>query len=251
MFYRNRSRLLPQSQISLSYDLQLMEGKEMFRKSFSKFVLVPTLAFGSLLTTQIGPAHAGSIDLLGAKLSWSDSMYVADGCSQYAFDYVNGSGIRLLSFSMTITDPFGRKLEDASIVGMDSGRSGTFSEQICTRSFTNGRGPYTVTLRIEDFAGSSRQSSAELYFLEIPRTPSASGTPTTLPSPIPTVTVTATPRPAPTVTVTAAPIVTQDPFYKNEAFRLQAELDELSDRLSLLQSKLKRICKAKPKPKGC
>ncbi len=198
-------------------------------------------------------ADAAELDVLGGKLTWSDKMYKSDSCSRYDFVYSNQTGIRLLSLGMELNDPYGRNLVDKSQIGIDPNTSGTWNLQICSRSFTNGLGPYIVKLIVKDYYSTQRQATKEIMFLEIPGTtsPTPTVTVTAAPVPAPTVTVTAAPVPAPTVTVTAsaAPIV--DPYFKNEATRLQAELASLRSTFVAMKAKLDKICRVKPKPKFC
>ena len=82
--------------------------------------------------------------------------------------------------------------------------------------------------------------------------PTPTPTPTPIPTPTPTVTVTAKPAPAPTVTVTALPAPGPTVYVKNPAdLALSDSVARLQMQLSTLNAKLKRICAAKPKPKGC
>jgi len=77
-------------------------------------------------------------------------------------------------------------------------------------------------------------------------------TPTPKPTPAPTVTVTAIPAPAPTVTVTATPAPAPTVYVKNPAdLALSDSIARLQIQVSTLNAKLKKICAAKPKPKGC
>jgi hypothetical protein len=82
-------------------------------------------------------------------------------------------------------------------------------------------------------------------------TPTA--TPAPAPTPTPTPSVTPTPTPTPTVTVTATPSssATVPSWVSNQldANKLQIEALETDNRN--LKAKLKKICSAKPKPKGC
>jgi hypothetical protein len=180
-------------------------------------------------------ASAGELDVLGAKLTWSDKMYVSDGCSRYDFNYSNGTGIELLSLAFELNDPFGRNLNSWSEVGIKPNKSGTWNMQICASAFTNGTGPYVIKLKVKDFASTQRQNTKEVYFLPLP---TATPAPTTTLKPAPTVTVTATPAPAPTVT---------NPADKN----LADLVTSLKGQVNLLNAKLKKICAVKPKPKGC
>jgi hypothetical protein len=232
-------------------------------KNRDKFVIFTSIF---VLLAAIFPirAEAAELNVYGATLSWSDKMYKSDGCSRYNFEYFNGSGIRLLDLEMVITDPYGRKVANESKIGIDPNLRGTFTPQICASQFTAGLGPYTVELSIEDYAGSTRRGTKDFFFLAIPgsnsggsssggigATPAPTVTVTARPSPGPTVTVTATPAPAPTVTVTASSAPVIDPYFKNEATRLQGELTALRNEFDVLKAKLTKICKVKPKPKFC
>jgi hypothetical protein len=226
-----------------------------FRRS-----MVPVVSLMLGLTLMTDTANAGELDVLGGKLTWSDKMYRSDSCSRYDFTYSNQTGVELLQLGMELNDPFGRNLVSQSQIGIAANKSGTWNVQICKSSFTNGLGPYIVKLIVKDYYSTQRQSTKEIMFLEIPgSTPSggsiASPVPTVTvtarPSPAPTVTVTATPAPAPTVTVTASSAPVIDPYFKNEATRLQGELTALRNEFDALKAKLTKICKVKPKPKFC
>jgi hypothetical protein len=180
-------------------------------------------------------ASAGELDVLGAKLTWSDKMYVSDGCSRYDFNYSNGTGVELLSLAFELNDPFGRNLTSWSEIGIKPNKSGTWNRQICQSAFTNGAGPYVIKLTVKDYASTQRQDTKEVYFLPLP---TATPAPTATLKPAPTVTVTATPAPAPTVT---------NPADKN----LADLVTSLKGQVNLLNAKLKKICAVKPKPKGC
>ncbi len=181
----------------------------------------------SLIATS--PANAGDLTVLGAKLSWSDKMYKSDGCSRYDFEYLNGTGIELLSLAFELNDPYGRNLTSWSEVGIKPNTSGTWNRQICSSAFTNGLGPYIIKLTVKDFNSNQRQDTKEIFFLTIPTA-----------TPEPKVTITATPSPAPTVYLT------------NPADKALSNLvATLTTQVNSLNSKLKKICSVKPKPKGC
>lgn len=182
------------------------------------------------------PANADQLNVLGGIVSWPDKMYVATGCSRYQFDYQNSTGVELLQLAYKLTDPYGGVLSWDSEIGIKPGISGNWDSQICSYAFTNGNGPYTISVTVKDYAGTARTSSKEIFFLTAPNAkPSASAT--------------SLPAPAPTVTVTAAP---QTVYVTNPADAdIQAKLIVLQAKYSVLESKLKKICAAKPKPKGC
>jgi hypothetical protein len=175
------------------------------------------------------PASAGELTVLGAKLSWSDKMYKSDGCSRYDFEYLNGTGIELLSLAFELNDPFGRNLTSWSEVGIKPNTSGTWNRQICSSAFTNGVGPYIIKLTVKDYNSTQRQDIKEIYFLPLPTA-----------TPTPKVTVTAAPNPAPTVYVTNPADQT-----------LSTLVVTLTGQVTTLTAKLKKICSVKPKPKGC
>jgi hypothetical protein len=77
-------------------------------------------------------------------------------------------------------------------------------------------------------------------------TPAPTVTVTATPAPAPTVTVTATPSPAPTVTVTARPAIDGV-----DVALLNTKILGINNQLKTLNTKLKKICGVKPKPKGC
>jgi len=131
-----------------------------------------TIAVVSSLAISLGgvwlasPAHAGQLDVAGAKLSWEDqTFYEPVGCSRFTLNYENGAEGKIFKLEYSITSRFGDQVARDSVVGIDAGLSGTFNPQICSNRLRDGLGPYTVTLRIEDYAGSSREASSPLTFL--------------------------------------------------------------------------------------
>lgn len=174
-------------------------------------------------------ASAGELTVLGAKLSWSDKMYMSDGCSRYDFEYTNSTGVELRTLGFELNDPFGRNLANDIEIGIKPNKSGTWNSQICRSAFTNGVGPYIIKLTVKDYSSTQRQDTKEIYFLPLPTA-----------TPAPTVTVTAKPEPAPTVFVT------------NPADQTLSTLVlTLTGQVNALNAKLKKICSTKPKPKGC
>ena len=211
-------------------------------KSLRLALVALLIAITSVFATS--SANAGELDVLGAKLSWSDNMYVSDGCSRYDFNYLNGTGVELLSLAFELNDPFGRSLTSWSEIGINPNKSGTWNRQICNFHFTNGTGPYIIKLTIKDYASTQRQSTKEIYFLPLP---TATPKPSATLSPTPTVTVTATPAPAPTVySVNPA-----DQTLADTIKTLTGVVQSQKRQIDLLNAKVKKICSAKPKPKGC
>ena len=214
------------------------------------------IAFTSVFAAS--SAQAGELNVLGGKLTWPDKMYIAEGgCSRYGFQYSNETGIELLTLGFEISDPFGRNLTNESEIAIKPNKSGTWNVQICPSQFKNGLGPYVIKLMVKDFSSTQRQETKEIYFLPIPGAtpaPTPTVTVTRTPAPAPTVTVTAIPAPAPTVTVTvtATPAPAPTVYSVNPADQTLSDLvKSLKSQVSLLNSKVKKICSVKPKPKGC
>ena len=131
------------------------------------------LAVSLLLSTMTfsTTSFAGEINILGSKISWSEKMYISDNCSRYDFTYSNETGIRLLQIGFELNDPYGRNLISNAQVGIDSGKSGTWNMQICSKQFTNGLGPYVMKGIVKEYGSHQRQETREIYFLPLPGTP--------------------------------------------------------------------------------
>lgn len=115
-------------------------------------------------------ARAGQVNVLGATVTWDDNaMFFPEGCSNFNFNYFNGTGIRLLVLGFRIVDPFGGVIARDSQIGIPAGISGRWSEQICNFEVEDtGLSPYTLEVEIEDYVGSVRTGSAPFSFRERP-----------------------------------------------------------------------------------
>jgi hypothetical protein len=203
-------------------------------------------------------ARADSLDVLGGVVTWPDKMYLPDGCSSFAFQYRNNTGVELLQLGFIISDPFGRSVERESQIGIGPNKSGTWNVQMCSFDFKNGLGPYIIKVFVSDYSSTQREVQKEIYFLPIPNSAGSGSSGSGL-NPVPTVTVTAKPAPAPTVTVTATPAPAPTVYTVNPADQSLADMVKTltnvvrsqTGQLSTLNAKLKKICSAKPKPKGC
>ena len=139
----------------------------MIRKVFA-VVAAGAVAFSGLLVGAPA-AQAGSLNVLGVTMSWDDStMYAPQLCSIYKFRYNNGFGGRLSTMGFTLTDPYGNQVARSTEIGVPAGASGIWNEQICKQQLSNGLGPYTMTLQIEDYYSSSQEASTPFYFIERP-----------------------------------------------------------------------------------
>lgn len=190
-----------------------------------KIALISALLILGLSVTSAPSSRADSLEVLGGIVTWSDKMYLPDRCSNFAFQYKNNTGIRLLELGFIITDPFGRRVANSSETGIEPNKSGTWNKQICPFDVENGLGPYEMKVFVRDFANTQRETTKEIFFLAIPRTGTGGATGTN-------------PTPAPTVTLNPDPA-------------LLAKIMALESQLNMTKAKLKRVCAVKPKPRFC
>jgi hypothetical protein len=151
-----------------------------------RFFVSCLLALTGVFTTST-PSNATEISAIGGRVTWDEStFYEPIGCSSFSFNYVNGTGIRLLEFKIEIKSRYGDKLNSHSVVGMPAGVTGAWTAQICKSQLTDGLGPYTVTLQVEDYSGSVRTGQGQLLFKS--RTAAATPSPSATPKPTPSAT---------------------------------------------------------------
>lgn len=186
----------------------------------------------------------------GITLSFASPVYTIVSSTSVSTTYTNNSGFELSSLGYQVTDRFGSvvNFNSPQAYNVANGSSGTIVKTWYAYEFDKAVAPLTITLiaKYSYLSGKSDEIvSAPFEF--VPRV-------AVLPTPTPTVTVTAKPLPAPTVTVTATPL----PSTAVGSVTAWAELETLKARVSIaqnelkvLQTKLKKICSAKPKPKGC
>lgn len=114
------------------------------------------------------PAQASqSIDLYGFNVSWNDTLYFPEGCSNFEFNYANNVGYELLQVGFLLLDPYGERIANDSLIGAPSGGTGTWDEQICKHELMNGLGPYTIKVFVQDYdsrGGNTREKTAQVYF---------------------------------------------------------------------------------------
>lgn len=197
-------------------------------------------------------ANAGQLSAAGASITWDDStFYEPSACTSYTFNYTASN--KVLLADIKITNRFNDEIGSTIFFGPNSGR---VSVQVCTGKDLSGT---KVVLNVKGsavYGGTDDIVSAPITFLSRSGSPTTAPVPTVTvtakPSPVPTVTVTATPVPAPTVTVTAQPAPAPTVYVTNPADQNISDLvASLKSQVNLLNSKIKRICGAKPKPKGC
>jgi len=206
---------------------------KLFKRPFIVvFLSSLTLILNSIITPY--SASAGEIDVLGFKVTWSDPFYKAatGSCARYPFNYTNNLGGEVINVKIDLINKYGVILGNESISGgVKNGISGVWNILICGTQFNAVEGPFEAKVSLKDYFGNVREGKKGVTFLSIP---------TATPTPTPTAVAQATPTPAPTVYITNPADAT-----------LQDLVSSLKSQISLLEKKLKKICAAKPKPKGC
>ena len=168
-------------------------------------------------------ASAGELVIGDSSLSWNDKMYKSDGCSKYDFNYKSVlKTANSTNIEFALTDPFGRQVSNASSRNRSGSISGTWSQQICLREFTNGLGPYILKFTVSDFIASNTISDTkEIFFLPLPA-------------------------------AVEAPTQVKTVYVENPADSiLREQILELQIQITSLKKKITSICSTKPKPKRC
>ena len=192
-------------------------------KRLSIFAFCTMVTLISSLIVNPNGASAGEIIIGDSSLSWNDKMYKSDGCSKYDFNYksvVKTANSTNIEFALT--DPFGRQVSNASSRNRSGSISGTWSQQICLREFTNGLGPYILKFTVFDILSSNTISDTkEIFFLPLPG-------------------------------AVEAPTQVKTVYVENPADSiLREQILELQIQITSLKKKITSICSTKPKPKRC
>lgn len=200
-----------------------------------------------ILNSIINPYSASAEELKATDItvSWDGNSFFeppAAGtgqCTSYTFSYTMTN--RVLLAYIYIKNQYGDKLGNALISPVTSALSGKASAQLCPGKDLNGS---KIELEVLGRAGGPNEVISRPITFKPRTSPSVAPTPTASvkanPTPVPTVTVTAVPAPGPTVYVT-------NPADAN----LQDLVSSLKIQISSLEKKLKKVCAAKPKPRGC
>ena len=150
-----------ESQPAQLIDAPVDTSLEDSRRESGRMDLPKKLSYPEAIT-QSGQLFDGELEVAGATVYWdTESMYYPSGCSRFNFYYYNGTGIRLLTLQMSITDFTNNVVDWEWEVGVDNGVRGTWSTQICGFDLDNGADLYNIELTIEDY--SSRTLSDEDY----------------------------------------------------------------------------------------
>jgi hypothetical protein len=114
---------------------------------------------------QNGQYFDGLVEVAGATVYWdTESMYYPSGCSRFNFYYYNGSGIRLLTLQMSITDFNNNSIDWESEIGINNGVGGTWSTQICGFELENGADLYNIELLIKDYSSNTLTDEDFIWF---------------------------------------------------------------------------------------
>ena len=210
-----------------------------------------SLAFIALiLCALIVPIKATAASLVlttsGVTMSFSDNILrpVPEIGTTVSFDFLNNSNSSLVEVKLEIVDKTGVLIytQSAPASLLPFGSKTRVNANFYDVQFKNAIEPLTISLIVAYLdAGAGRttrriaQVSSPLKFIERP-----------IATPTPTVTVTFTPAPVPTptVTVTSSALVSENSL-------LKSELNKVKLQLKSLNLKVTKICKLKPKPKGC
>jgi hypothetical protein len=112
------------------------------------------------------PEASVGMEVLGGRVSWDpNSLFQPTGCSNFNFNYVNGTGIRLLQLEFQVKSKFGDSMIRESEIGIPAGNSGVWRVQVCRSALTDGLGPYSVEVSIEDYNGTVRSVQGTLSFV--------------------------------------------------------------------------------------
>jgi len=213
------------------------------------------IASTSLFTVSAKGANS-SVTLSCVTFSWPDTIYrpLSGGTVVFNLTYKNNCTYDVLSAKYILIDKFGSSVASDAFIGLKAGVTANQSQSWMEFLLARGTEPFALRFSVEHFGsfGISNPAPVSVPFKFTERT-------AVLPSPIPTVTITATPAPAPTVTITATPAPAPTVYMANPADQSLTEMVKTltnvvksqTSQLSTLNAKLKKICAAKPKPKGC
>jgi hypothetical protein len=188
------------------------------------------------------PANAETTPTLtksGVTLTFPNPVYTVTGATSVVANYVNNSGFELGSLSFELTDKFGTIVAGttSSAYYVKNGTSGTLKDTWFSFEFDKASPPYKLTMKISYMFGSGKGDEfVSVPFEFVSRV-------ATSPTPAPTMTVKATPTPTPKYGGAETDWAAME--------TLKAELAIARNDLKTVNAKLKKICSAKPKPKGC
>jgi hypothetical protein len=206
-----------------------------------RLALVGLLIATTTVFTVSARAADSSISLTCVTFSWPDTIYrpLEGGNVRPNFTFKNGCGIDLLSANYKVVDKYGTSVASGGIVYFKAGVTSVSGETWMDFNLSKGTEPFTMQFSVEYFStdGISNPAPVTIPFKFAERTVVA---PT--PSPKPSVGAVVTPTPSPAATI----------YVTNPTDQTLTDLvSSLKGQVNLLNAKIKRICSAKPKPKGC
>lgn len=201
-------------------------------------LMLPSKAAGSTLT----------LSTSNVTMTYSDVIFrpIPETGTTTFLDFTNGSNSALVEVKYEILDKTGVVIfsQIAPEAFLKYGSKARLTSTLYDSQFRKASEPLIISLIVTYLdAGAGRttrrvaQVSAPFKFTERP-----------ISMPTPTITITATPSPVPTptITITATP---SSLLFEN--ITLKSEIAKIKGDLGALNSKLKKICSYKPKPKGC
>jgi len=217
-----------------------------------RMTLVGLLIAASSIFNVSARAADTSVVLSCVTFNWPDTIYrpLSGGNVSFGMSFQNNCSYDVLQAKYMLLDKFGTEVTSDSVVGLKRGVTANQNQVWSDFYLARGTEPFTLKFLVENYSslGVSNPAPVSVPFKFTERS-------VAIPTPAPTVTVTAKPTPAPTVTVTVTPA--PSPKYGGAETdwaameTLKAELAIVKNDLRAVNAKLKKICTAKPKPKGC
>ena len=202
-----------------------------------RVALVSLLVASSSMFAVSAKAADSTLTLSCVTFTWPEAIYrpLSGGNVSFNFSFKNGCTYDLLSANYKLVDKFGSIVANGGVTYFKAGVTANESENWMDFRLSQGTEPFTLQFSVENFPtnGISDPAPVRIPFKFVERTAVS-------PTPTPTRAVTATPSPAVTIYLTNP----ADQTLKDLITSLKAQV-------TLLNAKLKKICAAKPKPKGC
>jgi hypothetical protein len=215
-----------------------------------KQILKISLAIALTLCALIAPIRATAASLVlatsGVTMSFPDNILrpVPETGTTVSFDFANNSASSVVEIKFEIVDKTGAVIyaQNTPESLLKFGSKARVNSNFYDAQFKKAVEPLTISLFVaylDAGAGKTTRRIAQVgspfKFIERP---------IAVPTPTVTVTFTPAPMPTPTVTVTSSALVSENSLLRSQLNKLKLELKSLT-------SKMSKICKAKPKPKGC
>ena len=223
-----------------SEDFTIILVKQNLKLSLASITLI--------LCALIAPIKATAASMVlttsGVTMSFTDSILrpVPETGTAVSFDFTNNSSSSLVEVKFEVIDETGALIytQNTPESFLFFGSKTRVNSNFYDAQFRKAVEPLSISLVVTYLdAGAGRttrriaQVSSPINFIERP-----------IAIPTPTVTFTPAPLPTPTVTVTSSALLSENSALRSEINKLKIEVKSLN-------SKLSKICAAKPKPKGC